>query len=146
MLKQLYVYHGSSFECLRQIAENGFLAPSDFKHMNDKKLQSKGIEILDPGYFGNGIYQGFAADYAIYYSKKYKRSNEIMMSCVLPGESFLVEKGQKKYGKPCELGHHSHRSPEGKEIVLFQSCQILPLFIIEFEKIPNQKITEEPLE
>ncbi|CAF1201094.1 unnamed protein product [Adineta steineri] len=133
----LFVYHGSSSKSLEGIAKNGFLEP----HMLDNVANK--ISILDQGYFGRGIYQGFAADYAIHYAESYKKSNEILLSMVLPGRSYIVKKGGEKYGQVCESGFDSHLSPENKEIVLFQSKQILPLFIIRFERIPNANIVEE---
>lgn len=104
----LFVYHGSTNESLQVIAKTGFLEPN--------KLSNK-ITKLDQGYFGCGIYQGFAADYAILYSEKYKKSNEILLSMVLPGRSYIVKKGGEKYGQTCEPGFDSHISPERKEIV-----------------------------
>ncbi|CAF1608915.1 unnamed protein product, partial [Didymodactylos carnosus] len=69
-----YVYHGSAPECLQQISKTGFKLPQELPD---------NVEVLDPGFFGNGIYHGFAADYAIQYSEKYKQgSNQIMMSCI----------------------------------------------------------------
>ena len=135
--KILFVYHGSTPKSLRATAEEGFLEAHMLTHT------SKPISTLDPGYFGHGIYQGFAADYAIYYSEHYKKSNEILLSMVSPGRSYMVKKGREKYGLDCERGFHSHISPESKEIVLFQSPQILPLFIIHFMRVPNADIVEE---
>jgi hypothetical protein len=132
----LFVYHGSTPQSLQSIAKNGFFTPD---------MLSDTISTLDQGYFGRGIYQGFAADYAIHYAEKYKQSNEVLLSMVLPGRSYIVKKGGEKYGKACETGFDSHISPESKEIVLFKSEQILPMFIIRFERIPNKEVMEEPL-
>jgi hypothetical protein len=66
-----------------------------------------------------------------------------MLSMVLPGRSYTVKKGHEKYGKACEAGFNSHISPESKEIVLFKSAQILPLFIIRFERAPTEDMREE---
>lgn len=135
--KILFVYHGATPQSLRAIAEQGFLEPNMFAQMSGK------ISILDRGYFGRGIYQGFAADYAIHYAEEYRHSDEILLSMISPGRSYTVKKGGDKYGKDCEPDYHSHISPESKEIVLFQSAQILPLFIIRFKRIPNFEITDE---
>lgn len=132
------VYHGSTSQSLRAIAKQGFLEPHALARMSNT------ISTLDEGYFGRGIYQGFAADYAIHYAENYKNSDEILLSMVLPGRWYTVKKGREKFGQDCESGFHSHISPESKEIVLFQSAQILPLFIIRFKRIPNATITEEP--
>ncbi|CAF2647703.1 unnamed protein product [Rotaria sp. Silwood2] len=111
--------------------------------MLSANLESHNIKILDSGYFGRGIYQGFAADYAIHYAEFYKHSDEIMLSAVLPGRSYVVKKDGEKFGRQCEPGFNSHISPEVKEIVLFQSAQILPMFIIRFVRVPNAQIVEE---
>jgi hypothetical protein len=134
----LFVYHGSTSHSLQAIAKNGFLKPEMLDSMANP------VPTLDPGYFGRGIYHGFAADYAIHYAEYYKKSDQILLSMVLPGRSYTVKKGGEKYGKACEPGFDSHVSPESKEIVLFQSEQILPLFIIRFKRIPNAAIAEEP--
>ncbi|CAF4672033.1 unnamed protein product [Rotaria sp. Silwood1] len=139
----MFVYHGSSRECLRAIAKNGFLEPKELSQMSNIDLKSHKISILDSGYFGRGIYQGFAADYAIHYAETYKNSDEIILSAVLPGHSYAVKKGGEKFGRHCEPGFDSHISPEAKEIVLFKSAQILPMFIIRFIRVPNEKIAEE---
>jgi hypothetical protein len=133
----LFVYHGSSPEYLQAIAQDGFREVNTLDHMSDS------ISTLDPGYFGRGIYQGFAADYAIHYAERYRNSNEIMLSMALPGRSYIVKKGGEKFGRNCEPNFDSHISPEGKEIVLFRSAQILPLFIIRFIRVPNSEIVEE---
>jgi hypothetical protein len=135
----LYVYHGSSPKSLQAIAKSGFLEPDMLTKMSGK------ISTLDQGFFGRGIYHGFAADYAIHYAEHYKESNEILLSMVLPGRSYIVKKGGEKYGQAREPGFDSHISPESKEIVLFESRQILPLFIIRFKRVPNADIVEEPL-
>ncbi|CAF4858452.1 unnamed protein product [Rotaria sp. Silwood1] len=139
----MFVYHGSSRECLRAIAKNGFLEPKELSQMSNIDLKSHKISILDSGYFGRGIYQGFAADYAIHYAETYKNSDEIILSAVLPGHSYTVKKGGEKFGRHCEPDFDSHISPEAKEIVLFKSAQILPMFIIRFVRVPNEKIAEE---
>ncbi|CAF2037894.1 unnamed protein product [Rotaria magnacalcarata] len=89
------VYHGSSRECLRAIAENGFLEPKKLKKMTDSDLKSHNSKVLDKGYFGCGIYQGFSADYAIYYAERYKQSDEIILSAVLSGRSYSEESWRK---------------------------------------------------
>lgn len=135
----LYVYHGSSADGLRMIAKHGFREP-DSKASDDEIIKA-----LDGGYFGRGIYHGYAADYAILYSERYRKSNEILLSAVLPGRSYSVKKGGEKFGEICEPGYDSHVSPEKKELVIFRSEQILPLFIIEFMEIPHSDVFEEPL-
>jgi len=77
-----------------------------------------------------------------------KRKNlvaNLILSMVLPGRSYIVKKGGEKYGQAREPGFDSHISPESKEIVLFESRQILPLFIIRFKRVPNADIVEERL-
>mgnify|MGYP001061679288 FL=1 len=136
--KTFFVYHGASSETLQSIAKNGFLTPDKLSTVSTKKNAA-----LDPGYFGRGIYHGFAADYAIHYSEVYRQSNEILLSMIAPGRSYVVKKGGEKFGSECQSGYDSHISPERKEIVLFRSEQILPLFIIRFQRIPNAPTQEE---
>ena len=135
----LFVYHGSSAESLRSIAKDGFF------EVNVLDDSSRQIAALDKGYFGRGIYHGMAADYAIHYAEKYRKSNQILLSVVLPGRSYIVKKGGEKFGRTCELGFDSHISPELKEIVLFRSAQVLPMFILSVVRMPNSNIVEEQL-
>ena len=37
---------------------------------------------------------------------------------------------QEAFGQPCKAGFHSHRSPQGKELVLFQAEQLVPMFVL----------------
>ncbi|CAF0744627.1 unnamed protein product [Didymodactylos carnosus] len=141
--KITFVYHGSPRECLRAIAENGFLEPKRVKQMSSNDLESNKMKILDAGYFGQGIYQGFEADYAIHCAKSDKHSDEIMLYAVLPDRSYTIKKGDEKYGRSCESGFYSHIPPDAKEIVLFQSAHILLIFIIRFVRVPNSEIVEE---
>ena len=143
--KTHFVYHGSSLKCLKSIAKKNFYEPKKLQTMNEPNRNKNGVEILDDGYFGKGIYHGFAADYAILYSAKYKKSDYIIMSKVLPGKIYEVKKGGSKYGASCQHGYQSHISPEKKELVLFKAAQILPMFIIQFEKRKTKEVTEEPL-
>jgi hypothetical protein len=110
-----------------------------FAHSSNK------ISTPDLGYFGRGIYQGFPADYAIHYSEKYKHSDEILLSMVSSGRSYTVKIGGEKFEEDFESDSdsHSYIIPESKKIVLFQSAQILPLFIIRFKRISNTQIIEE---
>lgn len=135
----LYLYHGASAKSLRMIAKEGF------REVHDNTTIFEKSKPLDAGYFGKGIYHGFAADYAILYSERYRQSNEILFSAVLPGRSYIVKKGGEKLGKGCEPNHDSHISPENKELVVFRSEQILPLFIIEFIEVPHSLISEESI-
>eukprot|EP01084_Bolivina_argentea_P044275 81491_1 len=140
-----YVYHGSSLSCLKSIAKNGFFEPKQLQIMNESQRNKNNIQVLDAGYFGKGIYQGFAADYAILYSHKYKKSNVILMSKVLPGNMYQVEKGGDQYGKACNTGYQSHISPEQNELVLFKSAQVLPMFMICFKSVASKTVVEEQI-
>lgn len=37
-------------------------------------------------------------------------------------------------GAPLKHGYDSHESPDGQEFILFEPGQILPIFIIQFNK------------
>ncbi|CAF5171534.1 unnamed protein product, partial [Rotaria magnacalcarata] len=55
------------------------------------------------------------------------------------------EEAGEELGRNCEPGFDSHISPEAKEIVLFQSAQVLPIFIIRFVRVASTQIVEEEL-
>ena len=135
----VFVYHGSTPQSLRTIAEEGFLESNMFAHSSIK------ISTPDLGYFGRGIYQGFPADYAIHYSEKYKHSDEILLSIVSSGRSYAVKIGGERFEEDSQSDSdsRSYVIPESKRIVLFQPAQILPLFIIRFKRVSNTPIAEE---
>eukprot|EP00052_Salpingoeca_macrocollata_P028388 m.274677 g.274677 ORF g.274677 m.274677 type:complete len:966 (+) comp22858_c1_seq4:1359-4256(+) len=111
---EILAFHGSrTAQAYESIAETNF----------DISKLAKGSG--DNGWYGAGIYfsefpetaQGYAGD-----------NNSLLLSKVLVGKAY--ECPGRMDGKPLQAGHDSHRSPNRHEIVIFNSSQILPMFIV----------------
>jgi hypothetical protein len=129
-------FHGSTPESIRSISKEGFKLPDELKK---KKGKSK-VELLDDGYFGNGIYFSVYSDYAMWYSEE-RESDEILLSALLQGETYQCT--GRSDGEGLQKGFDSHISPKGNEIIVFNQSQILPRFIIKFEENEGQEREQE---
>jgi hypothetical protein len=129
-------FHGSTPESIRSISKEGFKMPDELKK---KKGKSK-VELLDDGYFGNGIYFSVYSDYAMWYSEE-RESDEILLSALLQGETYQCT--GRSDGEGLQTGYDSHISPKGNEIIVFNQSQILPRFIIKFEENEGQEREQE---
>lgn len=129
-------FHGSTPESIRSIAKEGFRMPDELKK---KKGKSK-VDLLDDGYFGNGIYFSIYSDYAMWYSEE-RESDEILLSALLQGEPYQCT--ARMDGQGCQKGYDSQISPKKNEIIVFNQSQILPRFIIKFEMHEEQEREQE---
>lgn len=142
--KEEWGFHGSTKDSILKIALGGFLHPDDLKklkqavNVNTSKakpkkkkniMKEKPVELLDDGYYGKGIYFTTYSDYAMWYSSE-RESDQVLLCKLLPGKSFKCFKRMDGLG--CQIGHDSHVSPRGNEIVVFNSDQILPRYIVSF--------------
>jgi len=114
------------------------------------------ISSLDPGFYGTGIYFTSTPDYARYYNDKFYHESTFLISLVLPGTAFPVIEHHltdEICGKPLRPGYQSHyvivdkigsvfdKDPfkpppnSNDELVVFEGCQVLPIFLI-FSKKP----------
>jgi hypothetical protein len=129
-------FHGTTPESIRAIAKEGFKLPDELK----KKKGKNKVELLDDGYFGNGIYFSVYSDYAMWYSEE-RESNEILLSALLQGESFQCT--ERMDGQGLKPGYDSQISPKGNEIIVFNQSQILPRYIIKFEANEDKERSQE---
>jgi len=129
-------FHGTTPECIKSIAKGGFKLPDELK----KKKGKNKVDLLDDGYFGNGIYFSVFSDYAMWYSEE-RSSDEILLSSLLQGEIFQCT--ERMDGQGLKKGFDSQISPKGNEIIVFQQSQILPRFIIKFEENDAQEREQE---
>jgi len=120
-------FHGSTPESILAIAKEGFKHPDDLKKGKGKKK----VTVLDDGYYGKGIYFSLYSDYAMWYSEE-RGSNQVLLCSLLPGETFQCTDRMDGQGK--EPGYDSHYSPKGNEIIVFESSQILPRYVITFSE------------
>ena len=79
------------------------------------------------GNYGRGVY---FSEYPSY-SMTYIRGASTLLLCqVLPGKVFRCT--NLIHGEPLESGHDSHTSPDGKELVIFNSYHILPSYVVHY--------------
>lgn len=123
-------FHGTSEEYIDSIAEQGFKHPDELDH----------VDKLDDGFFGKGIYFSMYSDYAMYYSVE-RNSSKILLCKLLTGKVYHCD--ERMDGKSLVKGYDSHYSPKGNEIIIFNSHQILPRYIIEFEERESEEREQE---
>jgi aprataxin and PNK-like factor len=144
-----WAFHGTSVKSVDGIAATGFLHPSAIKAAAPKpkgKAKPKkstapaGITLLDEGYYGNGIYFSTFSDYAMWYSEE-RESDRMLLCKVLRGNSYRCDK--RIDGGGLVKGYHSHHSPGGNEIVIFEPEQILPRYILIFSSQDAEEREQE---
>ena len=65
------------------------------------------------------------------YSMTYIRGASKLLLCqVLPGKVYRCT--NLIHGEPLEMGQDSHTSPDGKELVIFNSHHILPSYVVHY--------------
>jgi len=118
-------FHGSTQNSILSIAQEGF------RHPDDLKTKKKAVSLLDDGYFGRGIYFSLYSDYAMWYSEE-RGSDQVLLCSLLPGLTYQCQ--ERMDGGDRQPGFDSHYSPKGHEIIVFESSQILPRYIITFSQ------------
>lgn len=133
-------WHGTSEENIRSIVQHNFYDMTDPGFAAARKT--------DPGFFGPGVYFSQYPTYGSVYAEK-RKSNTLLLSWVLMGTTYPVTE------EPLTLknlvdGYDSHYAivdakfgrpirptdpPGYDEIVVFRKEQILPRYVIHFEKI-----------
>eukprot|EP01118_Nematostelium_gracile_P014107 TRINITY_DN5443_c0_g1_i2.p1 TRINITY_DN5443_c0_g1~~TRINITY_DN5443_c0_g1_i2.p1 ORF type:complete len:289 (+),score=102.83 TRINITY_DN5443_c0_g1_i2:389-1255(+) len=151
-LEEAWGFHGTSSESIQKICASNFLHPDAIKQMNaanqkgkkkkaaNKWMKEKPVELLDDGYFGKGIYFTTFSDYALWYSEE-RNSDQVLLSKLLAGKAHKCMR--RMDGEGLVKGHHSHVSPKGNEIVIFDPDQILPRYIIYFESKEAEEREQE---
>jgi len=64
-------------------------------------------------------------------------SNQVLLCSLLPGNTFQCT--ERMDGKDRQAGFDSHYSPKGHEIIVFESAQILPRYVITFSQDDQAK-------
>lgn len=135
-------WHGTSEDNVRSIMRNNFYDMTDPEFAAGRKT--------DPGFFGPGVYFSQYPAYGSAYAEK-RRSNTLILSWVLMGTTYPVTEEpmtlnnlvpgydshyaivDSKFGRPI----HPSDPPGYDEIVVFQKKQILPRYVIHFERVEN---------
>ena len=140
------VFHGAGARSTASICNNGFLTPDDLR-----TRAGGGAPVqLDQGFFGRGMYAGIgdgAFDYAWRFAHAHRRSPHVIIARALPGREYQVRGNGEALGGACRAGYDSHRSPAGKELVLFRSgdVQLLPMFVVTMRRDALVAPQEEPV-
>lgn len=82
---------------------------------------------LSLGYYGRGVY---FSEYPSYSMTYIRGASKLLLCQVLPGKVYRCT--NLIHGEPLEIGHDSHTSPDGKELVIFNSHHILPSYVVHY--------------
>ncbi|XP_064647654.1 uncharacterized protein LOC135500253 [Lineus longissimus] len=110
-------FHGTDEDNIRPICETGFRVPGEqgFSHATDT------------GWYGLGVYFSEYPAYAM----DYIQGSQMLLLCqVLPGKVFTCK--NVIHGENLKNGYDSHTSPDKKELVIFNSYHILPVYLVHF--------------
>jgi len=132
--------HGTDADVARKIIQNGFSV----------------LSVADAGYYGTGIYFTTSVNYALPYFAL-RSSPSLLICLVTPGTAFPVVEHRNEpaslFGSPLRTGYQSHyvtvtasgdpcisiasNTPYGPfdEIVVAQESQVLPFYLVEFDKL-----------
>ncbi|XP_067650642.1 uncharacterized protein [Haliotis asinina] len=111
-------FHGTMEKNITPICETGFKVPgtAGFSHRTDT------------GWYGKGVY---FSEYPSYSMGYIQGSTKLLLCQVLPGKVFKCTK--LIHGAALKTGFDSHTSPDGKELVIFNSHHIVPCYIVHYE-------------
>ncbi|KJE97783.1 hypothetical protein CAOG_07882 [Capsaspora owczarzaki ATCC 30864] len=112
-------FHGTSPSNLTSICEQGFRMPGDPDF----------VATTDDGFFARGAYFSEYPGYAMGYIEGHTK---LLVCQVLLGRSHRCT--ELILGQERVPGFDSHVSPDGRELVVFDSAHILPCYIVHFEK------------
>ncbi|XP_078382045.1 uncharacterized protein LOC144664717 [Oculina patagonica] len=110
-------FHGTKETNIHSICNTGFRVPGDanFEHATDT------------GFYGRGVY---FSEYPSYSMTFIRGASRLLLCQVLPGKVYRCI--NLIHGEPLEMGHDSHTSPDGKELVIFNSYHILPSYVVHY--------------
>jgi len=110
-------FHGTKEANIHSICKTGFRVPGEanFEHATDT------------GFYGRGVYFSEYPSYSVSYIRGASR---LLLCQVLPGNVYRCT--NLIHGEPLEVGHDSHTSPDGKELVIFNSHHILPSYVVHY--------------
>jgi len=117
--KPILCFHGTSEDNIPNIIKNNF----------DVNFVGKST---DKGCYGAGIY---LSEYPALSMAYVRKGSKFLLCKVLLGKVFKCT--SHMMGAPCKTGYNSHISPNGQEIVIFDTDQILPTYIVHYTTMTN---------
>lgn len=113
-------YHGTDAGTSYKIAAGGFIAP------RSSAGQNLGHRSGNSGFYGDGIYLSPSPNVA----QGYAGGRRLLVCNVLRGTPYRCP--GLMMGAELQKGYSSHESPDGREWVLFNAAQVLPVAVIHF--------------
>ena len=118
----LVCFHGTKIANKAKIIEDNFA------------MSKVGTNTGNPGYYGRGIYFGRRAQTALGYNE----GTELLCCLVAVKDVFTTPPPDNcqnpYYGRACKKGYDAHLSPSARELVIFNTRQILPCFTLHLSR------------
>ena len=118
-------YHGSLKKNYKSIIRSNLMVPDGWTFCHR----------TDCGWYGRGIYM--SPDYNI--ARQYSSDSQVFVCLCLPGKRYKAKKvsccRNDDYGIALKKGYDSHIGPHNKEWVFFDSCQLLPCYLINTSQV-----------
>ncbi|XP_077979334.1 uncharacterized protein LOC144434691 [Glandiceps talaboti] len=110
-------FHGTADANIDSIVKDGFKVPGQdgFKHSTDI------------GIYGRGLY---FSEYPRYSMTYIRGGTRLLLCLVLVGKAYHCDNLMRGAAKM--KGYDSHTSPNSKELIIFDSSQILPCYIVHY--------------
>ena len=109
------------------LVPRGFLSCRANKEKESQNSFHFLISSLLLGNYGRGVY---FSEYPSYSMAFIRGASRLLLCQVLPGKVYRCSK--LIHGEPLEIGHDCHTSPDGKELVIFNSHHILPSYVVHY--------------
>eukprot|EP01114_Cavostelium_apophysatum_P018212 TRINITY_DN5591_c0_g1_i1.p1 TRINITY_DN5591_c0_g1~~TRINITY_DN5591_c0_g1_i1.p1 ORF type:complete len:684 (+),score=208.72 TRINITY_DN5591_c0_g1_i1:62-2053(+) len=122
LYEPVLAFHGTAAGNVPNIVRAGLLVPGEKGHKH----------ATDSGWWGKGIYLSPNPSISVGYCRD---GGKLLVCAVLMGKRFNCK--NRMDGQPKVGGYDSHVSPDGNEFVLFSASQVLPLFVIKFDRQVN---------
>ncbi|PAA65313.1 hypothetical protein BOX15_Mlig020716g1, partial [Macrostomum lignano] len=126
--KTVLAFHGTDESNIESICRQGFHNPNNYS--------AEYRQANDSGWYGRGVYFSEYPACAMDYVKGRSR---LLLCLVSPGRTYQCR--HYSHGQPCQPGYHSHRSPDGRELVTFDARQSLPVYVVHYERSAPDKST-----
>lgn len=117
-------FHGTATKNIASICEHGFKVPGGTEGFTHS---------TDAGWYGRGVYFSEFPSYAMEYITS---GTKLLLCQVVLGKIYHCTK--LIHGAPLQAGYDSHMSPDGKEVVIFNSEHILPSYVVHYTKKTGQ--------